>query len=48
MDQAAVVFREAMISTMNQHARKKRRCSRSKRWWNLERQDLRKSLGKAR
>ena len=37
-----------MVVTLDQHACKKRWCSRSKRWWNPELQELRKILGKGR
>ena len=48
VDIAAAVLRKAMVGTLDQHARKKRWCSRSKRWWTPELRDLRKTLGKAR
>ena len=48
VDDAAAALREAMVGTLDQHARKKRWCSRSKRWWNPELRDLRKILGTAR
>ena len=48
MDDAVAALREAMVGTLDQHARKKRWCSRSKMWWNPELRDLRKALGKAR
>jgi len=48
VDDAAAALREAMVGTLDQHARKKRWRSWSKRWWNPELQDLRKKLGKAR
>jgi len=44
----AVALREAMMGTLEQHARAKRWCSRSKRWWTPELKDLRKALGRAR
>ena len=47
VDGAASALREAMVGNLDQHARKKRWCSRSKMWWNLELHDLRKQLGKA-
>ena len=48
VDMAAVMLREAIVGTLDQHARPKRWCSRSKRWWNPELKDLRKALGRAR
>jgi len=47
VDGAALALREAMVGNLDQHARKKRWCSRSKMWWNLELRDLRKQLGKS-
>jgi len=43
----APALQEAMVGTLDRHARKKRWCSRSKRWWTPELKDLRKALGKA-
>jgi len=37
--------RGAIESTLDQHAGRKRWCSRSKPWWNLELQKLRRELG---
>jgi len=48
VDAAAATLRAAMVGTLDQHARAKRWCSRSKRWWNPELKDLRKELGRAR
>jgi len=48
VDMAAATLREAMVGTLEQHARAKRWCSRSKRWWTPELKDLRKALGRAR
>jgi len=45
---AAGVLREAMTATLDQHAKKKRWCSRSKPWWNPDLKELRKELGMAR
>ena len=42
------MLRAAMVGTLDPHVRKKRWCSRSKRWWNPELKDLWKALGKAR
>ena len=44
---AVVILREAMVGTLDQHARSKRWCSRSKRWWNPALKALRKALGRA-
>ena len=37
-----------MTATLNEHARHRRWCSRSKRWWNDELRDLRATLGRAK
>jgi len=47
-DEAAVALRTAMTATLNEHARHRRWCSRSKRWWNDELRDLRATLGRAK
>jgi len=39
VEEAAVALQEAMVGTLNSHARRKRWCSRSKPWWN---EDIRK------
>ena len=46
--EAAGSLREAMTATLDEHARKKRWCSRSKPWWCEELKELRKGLGRAR
>jgi len=46
--EAAGSLREAMTVTLDEHARKKRWCPRSKPWWCEELKDLRKELGRAR
>ena len=46
--EAAGSLREAMTVTLDEHARKKRWCSRSKPGWCEELKDLRKELGRAR
>jgi len=43
-----VALREAMVGTLNSHARAKRWCSRSKPWWTEELAELLKQLGRAR
>jgi len=48
VEEAAVALREAMVGTLNNHARAKRWCSRSKPWWTEELAELRKQLGRAR
>jgi len=48
IDIAAAALRAAIVETLDQHARKKRWCSRSKRWWTPELRDVRKALGRAR
>jgi len=45
---AAGPLREAMAVTLDEHARKKRWCSRSKPWWCEDLRELRKELGRAR
>ena len=45
---AAGALREAMTATLDQHTKKKRWCSRSKPWWNLDLKELRKELSRAR
>jgi len=37
-----------MTATLNEHARHRRWCSRSRRWWNDELRDLRVTLGRAK
>jgi len=46
--EAAGSPREVMTATLDEHARKKRWCSRSKPWWCEELKELRKGLGRAR
>jgi len=46
--EAAGSLRESMTMTRDEHARKKRWCSRSKPWWCEELKELRKDLGRAR
>jgi len=46
--EAAGSLREAMTVTLDEHARKKRWCSRSKPWWCEDLKKLRKDLGRAR
>jgi len=48
MVKEAGALREAMTMTLDEHARKKRWCSRSKPWWNADLRELRKDLGRAR
>ena len=48
VDVEAVALRTAMTATLNEHARHRRWCSRSKRWWNDELRDLRATLGRAK
>ena len=44
----AEAIREAMTATLNEHARQRRWCTRSKRWWNDGLRDLRATLGRAK
>jgi len=46
--EAAGSLREVMTATLDEHARKKRWCSRLKPWWCEELKELRKDLGRAR
>jgi len=46
--EAAGSLREAMTVTLDEHARKKHWCSRSKPWWCEDLKELRKDLGRAR
>jgi len=48
VDKAAAGLKEAMIGTLDQLARKKRWCSRSKCWWSEDVKQLRHELGRAR
>jgi hypothetical protein len=45
---AAGALREAITIILDQHARKKRWCSRSGPWWNADLRELRKDWGRAR
>jgi len=44
----AAGLKEAMTGTLDELAKKKRWCSRSKRWWSEDVKQLRCELGKAR
>jgi len=46
--EAAGLLRETMTATLDEHARKKRWCLRSKPWWCEELKELRKDLGRER
>jgi len=48
VEEAAVALQEAMVGTLNSHARRKRWCSRSKPWWTEDLAELRKELGRER
>src|SRR5258706_406194 len=48
VDDEAAALRTAMTATLNEHARQRRWCSRSKRWWTDELRDLRTTLGRAK
>jgi len=48
VEEAAVALWEAIVGTLNSHARAKRWCSRSKPWWTEELAELQKQLGRAR
>ena len=45
---AAVALREAMVGTLDEHARRKRWCSRSKPWWTEDITALWKEFGRER
>jgi len=48
VEEAAVALQEAIVGTLNSHARRKRWCSRSKPWWNEDLAELWKELGRER
>ena len=48
VEAAVVALREAMVGTLDEHARKKRWCSRSKPWWTDDIAVLRKEFGRER
>jgi len=48
VDTAAAALREAMTTTLDKFAKKKRSCARSKRWWTEDLGKIRKELGRAR
>jgi len=48
VEAAAVALQEAMVGTLDEHARKKRWCSRSKLWWTEDIAVLRKEFGRER
>jgi hypothetical protein len=48
VDTAAVGLKEATAGTLDELAKRKRWCSRSKCWWSEELKQLRQELGKAR
>jgi len=48
VEAAAVMLREAMVETLDEHARRKRWCSRSKPWWREDLVALRKEFGRER
>ena len=48
VDMVAAGLKEAMTETLDELAKKKRWCSRSKRWWSEDLKQLRQELGTAR
>ena len=48
MEAAAEALKAVMTGTLDEHAKKKRWCSRSKPWWTAEIKELRKDLGHTR
>ena len=48
LEKAAVALKEAMVGTLDEHARRKRWCSRSKPWWTEDLAELRRELGRER
>ena len=47
IDEEAANIRQAMETTLNEHAKKRRVCVRSKVWWTKEITELRKERGRA-
>ena len=48
VDMAAAALREVMMATLDNFAKKKRSCARSKRWWTEDLAKLRRELGRKR
>jgi len=48
VEAAVMALREAMVGTLDEHARRKRWCSRSKPWWTEDIAALRKEFGRER
>jgi len=48
IEEVAIALRSAMTETLERHAKQRRWCTRSKRWWTDELRDLRKILARVR
>ena len=48
LDEVAAALGQAMVGTLDEHARRKRWCSRSRPWWTEDLAELRKELGRER